>query len=89
MPGPGRYHISRKIADGGMAGMYGNNVDQWGMIRSVTAYQNKQGHVELRAANKVTTGTMSSILLPVDVSLDPETGKTARTGGYWGILRKK
>jgi filamentous hemagglutinin len=62
-------------ADGGRAGMYGNNVDQWGIIRSITAFQNKQGIVELRAANKVTTGEKSVIMLPVDASLDPETGK--------------
>jgi hypothetical protein len=58
-----------------MAGMYGNNVDQWGIIRSVTAFQNKKGQVELRAANKITTGSNSSILLPVVESADPETGQ--------------
>ena len=61
-------------ADGGVAGMHGNNVDQWGVIRAVTAFQNKSGQVELRAANKITTGANSIILLPVDASLDPETG---------------
>jgi filamentous hemagglutinin family protein len=65
----------RLYADGGMAGMYGNNVDQWGIIRSVTAFQNKKGQVELRAAHKVTTDANSSILLPVDDSVDPETGQ--------------
>ncbi len=62
-------------ADGGMAGMYGDTVDQWGIIRSVTAFQNKKGNVELRAANKITTYENSRIELPVDASLDPETGK--------------
>lgn len=57
-------------ANGGMAGMYGNNVDNWGLIRSITAFQNKRGEVELRAANKITTGTGSKIELPVDASLD-------------------
>ncbi|HUJ16784.1 MAG TPA: filamentous hemagglutinin family protein [Nitrospirota bacterium] len=52
-------------ADGGMVGMYGNNIDQWGVIRAVTAFQNKQGQVELRAANKITTGANSSIDLHV------------------------
>lgn len=61
--------------DGGRAGMYGNNVDQWGIIRSITAYKNQKGEVELRAANKITTGTQSVILMPVDTSSDPETGK--------------
>jgi len=62
-------------ADGGRAGMYGNNVDQWGIIRSITAYKNQKGEVELRAAHKITTGAQSIILMPVDTSLDPETGK--------------
>jgi len=62
-------------ADGGRAGMYGNNVDQWGIIRSITAYKNQKGEVELRAANKITTGAQSVILMPVDASIDPETGK--------------
>ncbi|MGC1456599.1 MAG: filamentous hemagglutinin family protein [Nitrospirota bacterium] len=61
-------------ADGGVAGMHGNNIDQWGVIRAVTAFQNKNGQVELRAAKKITTGVNSMILLPVDVSLDPVTG---------------
>ena len=66
----------RLYADGGMGGMYGNNVDQWGVIRSVTAYQNNKGQVELRAANKITTGSSSSILLPpVNESVDPQTGQ--------------
>jgi filamentous hemagglutinin family protein len=55
-------------ADGGMVGMYGNNVNQWGVIRSMTAYQNMQGQVELRAANSITTGANSSIILPVNPS---------------------
>jgi filamentous hemagglutinin len=62
-------------ADGGTAGMYGNNVDHWGVIRSVTAYQNNKGQVELRAANKITTGADSSIDLHVDASIDPKTGR--------------
>ncbi|HUI66752.1 MAG TPA: filamentous hemagglutinin family protein [Nitrospirota bacterium] len=62
-------------ADGGLVGMYGNNVEQWGVIRSVTAFQNNKGQVELRAANKITTGADSSVELPVDDSLDPQTGQ--------------
>src|SRR5208337_1053320 len=61
-------------ADGGVVGMYGNNVDQWGIIRAVTAFQNNKGQVELKAASKITTGANSSIELPVDDSLDPSTG---------------
>ncbi|HXY55549.1 MAG TPA: filamentous hemagglutinin family protein [Nitrospirota bacterium] len=61
-------------ADGGVAGMYGNNVDQWGVIRSVTAFKNNKGYVELMAANKITTGADSSIMLPVDNEVDPTTG---------------
>ena len=55
-------------ADGGVAGMYGNNVDQWGIIRSITAFRNRQGQVELRASNKVTTYAGSTISLPVNPS---------------------
>lgn len=62
-------------ADGGRAGMYGNNVDQWGIIRSITAHKNQKGEVELRAADKIATGAQSVILMPVDTSIDPETGK--------------
>ena len=61
-------------ADGGVVGMHGNNVDQWGIIRSVTAFHDKNGQVELRAANKITTGANSAIDLHVDDSVDPETG---------------
>ena len=63
----------RLSADGGMVGVYGNNVDQWGVIRSVTAFQNNQGQVELRAANKITTGANSIIDLHVDNTVDPTT----------------
>src|SRR5208283_5476769 len=55
-------------SDGGIVGMYGNNVNQWGVIRSMTAYQNMQGQVELRAAGTITTGPNSSISLPVNPS---------------------
>ncbi len=65
----------RLWADGGVAGMYGNNVDQWGVIRSVTAFHNKQGQVELKAANKITTGANSSIDLHVFDSVDQATGR--------------
>jgi len=75
----------RLYADGGMAGMYGNTVDQWGVIRSTTAFKNNQGHVELRAAHKVTTGENSIISLPVDTSIDPETGKTATVSDTFDI----
>jgi filamentous hemagglutinin family protein len=62
-------------ADGGIVGMYGTTVDHWGIIRSTTAFKNNKGEVELRAAHKVRTGADSRISLPVDNSLDPETGK--------------
>jgi filamentous hemagglutinin len=58
-------------ADGGLVGMYGYNVVQNGVIRSITAYQNNQGQVELRAANQVTTGPGSEINLSVDQSSNP------------------
>src|SRR5208283_2875053 len=47
---------------------FGEAVNQWGGIRSMTAYQNMQGQVELRAAGTITTGPNSSISLPVNPS---------------------
>ncbi|RJR22826.1 MAG: filamentous hemagglutinin N-terminal domain-containing protein [Nitrospiraceae bacterium] len=58
----------RLYADGGLAGMYGGAVDQMGTIRSMTAFKNNKGEVELRAAGKVTTGKNSEISLPVNPS---------------------
>jgi len=75
-------------ADGGMVGMYGNNVDQWGVIRSVTAFQNNQGQVELRAANKITTGANSIIDLHVDDAVDPTTGQLPTVDDTFDIQPK-
>jgi filamentous hemagglutinin family protein len=72
-------------SDGGTVGMYGNNVDQWGIIRATTAFKNKQGSVELRAAQKVTTGADSKIYLPVDSSIDPETSKPVTVSDTFDI----
>ena len=72
-------------ADGGMVGLYGFNVEQMGIIRSVTAYQNQRGYVELRAANKITTGTDSVIALPVNNAPDPETGKPVTVSDTFDI----
>ncbi|HVO67127.1 MAG TPA: filamentous hemagglutinin N-terminal domain-containing protein, partial [Syntrophales bacterium] len=72
-------------ADGGIVGMYGNNVEQLGTIRSITAFRNKRGMVELRAANNVTTGANSVISLPVDTSIDPATGKLATVDDSFDI----
>ena len=52
-------------ADTGLVGMYGNIVNQNGLIRSVTAVQ-QAGHVELFASDTISTGPNSQILLPVD-----------------------
>lgn len=75
-------------ADGGIAGIYGNNVENWGTIRSVTAFKNNRGMVELRAANTVTTGEGSAIFLPVDASIDPETGTIATVDDSFDIQPK-
>ena len=72
-------------ADGGMVGMYANNVENWGIIRSTTAFKNRKGQVELKAANKVTTGPSSLISLPVDDSIDPETGKVRTVSDTFDI----
>jgi hypothetical protein len=50
--------------------MYGNIVNQNGLIRSVTAVQ-QAGHVELFASGTISTGPNSQILLPVDASSTP------------------
>ena len=54
-------------ADTGLVGMYGDIVNQDGVIRSVTAVQ-RGAHVELFASDQITTGVGSQILLPVDTS---------------------
>jgi filamentous hemagglutinin family protein len=64
-------------ADTGLVGMYGNIVNQNGLIRSVTAVQ-QASHVELLASGTINTGipgtpgyggqSQSQILLPVDTS---------------------
>ncbi len=48
----------RLIADTGRAGMYGREVYQDGLIRSITAVK-KEGRIELRATEKVVTGANS------------------------------
>ena len=50
-------------ADTGLVGMYGNIVNQNGIIRSVTAVQTG-GHVELLASDTISTGPNSLILHP-------------------------
>jgi filamentous hemagglutinin family protein len=54
-------------ADTGLVGMYGNIVNQDGLIRSVTGVQ-RGGHVELFASGTITTGPGSLIYLPVSTS---------------------
>jgi filamentous hemagglutinin family protein len=63
-------HESGRIsADGGVAGLYGRNVNQQGYIRSITAISNN-GRIELHASEKVYTGPNSITESPV--SDDPE-----------------
>jgi len=57
------------IADMGTAGMYGQIVNQNGMIRSVTAVQ-KDGNIELIASNKVSLGPGSYTGCPVNDSTE-------------------
>ncbi len=54
-------------ADMGLVGMYGNIVNQNGVIHSVTGVQNG-AHVELFASDTITTGANSLIYLPVSGS---------------------
>jgi filamentous hemagglutinin family protein len=72
-------------SDGGIVGVYGNTVENWGIIRSTTAYKNSRGYVELRAANKVKTGEKSVIILPVDASFDPVTGEPVTVSDTFNI----
>ncbi len=60
--------MSGLYAPGGFVGMYGNNIEQWGVIRAITAYQNHKGQVELQGTGKVLTGSDSTIDLSVDAS---------------------
>ena len=64
-------------ADAGLVGMYGNIVNQNGIIRSVQGVQNG-GHVELFASDTITTGPNSLISLPVSQSAD-EVSTTFQT----------
>jgi filamentous hemagglutinin family protein len=64
-------------ADTGLVGMYGNIVNQYGIIRSVQGAQNG-GHVELFASDTITTGPNSLISLPVSTSAD-EVSTTFQT----------
>lgn len=52
------------IADGGLAGMYGNVVNQEGLVRSVTAIE-ADGKIELKAVDKIYTGVDSRTVCPV------------------------
>jgi filamentous hemagglutinin family protein len=54
-------------ADTGLVGMYGNIVNQNGVIRSITAVQ-QGAHVELLASGTINTGPGSLIDLPVSTS---------------------
>jgi filamentous hemagglutinin family protein len=56
-------------ADTGLVGMYGNIVNQNGIIRSVAAVQNG-GHVELFASDLISTGPGSVTAAPVSSSPD-------------------
>jgi len=64
----------RLIADTGTAGMYGYEVHQEGLVRSVTAVK-KGGKIELRAVNKVYTGRNS--LTTSAISDSTETAHTS------------
>ncbi|MFH0725679.1 MAG: filamentous hemagglutinin family protein [Pseudomonadota bacterium] len=52
------------IADAGLAGMYGRQVNQSGYIRSISAITNN-GKIELKASEKVTTGPASRTISPI------------------------
>lgn len=76
------------IADGGLVGMYGNTVDHWGAIRAMTAYRNQRGEVELRAVQKIATAAKSTVTLPVDNSVDVETGMMRTVSDTFDIQPK-
>lgn len=57
----------KMITDTGLSGMYGREVTQNGVIRSVTAVK-RNGSIELLATEKVTTGKVSITETPVSES---------------------
>ncbi|MBI5237025.1 MAG: filamentous hemagglutinin family protein [Deltaproteobacteria bacterium] len=64
------------VSDMGRAGMYGRVVQQEGLIRSVTAVK-QNGQIELRATEKIITGSNSMIESPISDS--PETADNSFT----------
>ena len=70
------------LADFGIAGMYGRDVNHEGLIRSITAVQTS-GRVELQASERVRTAAGSEILCPVLES--DETVHQSFTGRGAGI----
>lgn len=63
------YEDGKITADVGQAGMYGKNVTQDGMIRSITAVR-KSGRIELKATDKVILGDNSVTSSPVSDSIE-------------------
>jgi filamentous hemagglutinin family protein len=70
----------RIMADRGVAGMYGRVVNQQGVIRSVTAIDNK-GRIELHASEKVTTGGSSVTTCPISDSPERKHKSFSSGGG--------
>jgi filamentous hemagglutinin len=59
----------RLVADTGLVGMYGREVNQSGLIRSITAIK-KNGQIELFASDRIYTGPQSKTLTPISASTE-------------------
>lgn len=79
--GLGEAWNSGKISsDSGWIGMYGRVVNQDGLIRSVTAVK-KNGNIELRATDRITTGENSVTESPIADSSEKVDGSFVFSGG--------
>ena len=68
------------VADTGLVGMYGRDINQNGMIRSVTALK-RNGQIELLATDSINLGEKSSTSTPISDSTETADSSFAFTGG--------
>ncbi len=73
------------LANTGLIGMYGENVDQYGTVEAVEALKTS-GQIELMAADSVTTGAGSVTATPVSGSTDSADQSFGYNGGTITIM---
>ena len=73
------------LANTGLIGMYGENVDQYGTVEAVEALKTS-GQIELMAADSVTTGAGSVTATPVSGSTDSADQSFIYNGGTITIM---